>query len=122
MSSRSLGTVIRCEDVLAEPCYGQMGPHHGMPSRSSPSSQLPGGSGLVSRSGEVIGGLFFGHSEPGVFTERGERLVVGIAAQAAIAIDNARLFEAAQKAAEERRHLFESEQVARSEAERSNAM
>jgi signal transduction histidine kinase len=48
--------------------------------------------------------------------------VVGIAAQAAIAIDNARLFEAAQKAAEERRHLFESEQVARSEAERSNAM
>ena len=52
---------------------------------------------VVSRSGEVIGGLFFGHPEPGVFTERAERLVVGVAAQAAVAIDNARLYEAAQQ-------------------------
>jgi signal transduction histidine kinase len=52
---------------------------------------------VVSRSGEVIGGLFFGHSEPGVFTQRDERIVTGIAAQAAIAIDNARLYEASQR-------------------------
>jgi GAF domain-containing protein len=52
---------------------------------------------VVSRSGEVIGGLFFGHSQPGVFTQRDERIVTGIAAQAAIAIDNARLFEASQR-------------------------
>jgi signal transduction histidine kinase/ActR/RegA family two-component response regulator len=77
---------------------------------------------VISRSREVIGGLFFGHSEPGVFTERAERLLVGIAAQAAIAIDNARLFEAAQKAAEERRTLLESERAARSQAERASAM
>ncbi len=32
-----------------------------------------------------------------MFTERSERLIVGIAAQAAIAIDNARLYEAAQR-------------------------
>jgi PAS domain S-box-containing protein len=48
---------------------------------------------VTSRSGEIIGGLFFGHAEPGQFTERSERLVVAIAAQAAIAVDNARLYE-----------------------------
>jgi signal transduction histidine kinase len=45
----------------------------------------------------VLGGLFFGHQEPGIFTERAERLVTGIAAQAAIAIDNARLYQSAQR-------------------------
>jgi len=48
---------------------------------------------VVSR-GAVIGGLFFGHPDPDAFAERDERLVVGLAAQAAIAIDNARLYEA----------------------------
>ena len=71
-----------------------------------------------SRSGEVIGGLFFGHSQTGVFTDRAERLVVGVAAQAGIAIDNARLYEAAQRAAEERKVLLESERAARAAAER----
>ena len=66
--------------------------------------------------------MFFGHPDPGVFSERAERIVVAVAAQAAIAIDNARLYEAAQKAAEERRHLLESERAARSEAERGSAM
>ncbi|HEY1462457.1 MAG TPA: PAS domain S-box protein, partial [Terriglobales bacterium] len=53
---------------------------------------------VISRSGEVLGGLFYGHSNVGVFTERAERLVEGIARQAAIAIDNARLFETAERA------------------------
>src|SRR6201999_2978686 len=42
--------------------------------------------------------LFFGHPEPGIFTERHERIVEGIAAQAAIAMDNARLYQSAKKA------------------------
>ena len=50
----------------------------------------------------MIGGLFFGHPEVGVFDERAERVVVGIASQAAIAIDNARLYQAAQKEIAER--------------------
>ena len=54
---------------------------------------------VVSRSGEVLGGLFFGHPGPGVFTERDEIIVSGLASQAAIAMDNARLYEAAQKSA-----------------------
>ena len=48
-----------------------------------------------------------------MFTERAERLVSGIAAQAAVAIDNARLYQAAQKAAQERKLLLESERAAR---------
>ena len=37
----------------------------------------------------MIGGLFFGHADPDVFTERAERLALGIAAQASIAMTNA---------------------------------
>jgi signal transduction histidine kinase/CheY-like chemotaxis protein len=58
----------------------------------------------------------------GVFTERTERIVRGIAAQAAVAIDNARLYEAAQRAAEERKVLLENERLARAEAERTSQM
>ena len=108
---------IRLDDVLADPRYGTMAPHHGMPK-----GHLPVRSYLAvpvkSRSGEVIGGLFFGHSQTGVFTERAERLVAGVAAQAGIAIDNARLYEAAQRAAAERTALLESERAARAAAER----
>ena len=53
---------------------------------------------VKSRVGEIIGGLFFGHPEPGVFTDRTERIITGVAAQAAVAIDNARLFQRAQDA------------------------
>jgi signal transduction histidine kinase len=48
--------------------------------------------------GEVLGGLFFGHPDPGVFSERDERFIAGIAAQAAIAMDNARLYAAERRA------------------------
>ncbi|MFL6656641.1 MAG: ATP-binding protein [Massilia sp.] len=77
---------------------------------------------VVARSGEVLGTLFFGHPEAGIFSERSERVVGGIAAQAAVAIDNMRLYEAAQHAAEERKGLLESERSARAEAERTSQM
>jgi len=51
---------------------------------------------IVSRSGEVLGRLVFGHSEPGRFNKSHEAVIAGIAAQSAIAMDNARLFEQAQ--------------------------
>lgn len=111
---------IRCDDVGQDPRYGEMATHAGMPAGHLPVRSylaVP----VISRTGEVIGGLFFGHPEAGVFSERTERLVVGFAAQAAVAIDNARLFEAAQKAAEERRQLLEAERSARSEADRASA-
>ncbi len=55
-----------------------------------------------SRAGEVLGGLFFGHANPDMFDARTERVLLGVAAQAAIAIDNARLYESAQREIAER--------------------
>ncbi len=66
----------------------------------------------------MLGGLLFGHPECDVFTERSERLVVGIATQAAIAIDNAQLYEGAKRSADDRSRLLEAERAARAEIER----
>jgi PAS domain S-box-containing protein len=88
--------VVRSPDITKDPRYGKMAPHHGMPKGHLPVRSylaVP----VISRSGEVMGGLFFGHPEPDRFTERAEQLVVGVAAQATVAMDNARLFEAAQR-------------------------
>jgi PAS domain S-box-containing protein len=89
--------VVRCDDVTKDPRYGQNAPYYGKPAGHLPVTSylaIP----VISRSGEILGGLFFGHSKPGVFTEQSERLIVGLAAQAAVAVDNARLFEAEQRA------------------------
>jgi signal transduction histidine kinase len=86
--------IVRHDDVRADPLYGDYVPY-GMP------SQLPIASYLaapVVLRGEVLGGLFLGHPDPGVFSARDERFLIGIAAQAAIAMDNARLYAAARKA------------------------
>ncbi len=107
---------IRLDDVQKDPRYGRMGPHHGMPPGHLPVRSylaVP----VISRSKKVLGGLFFGHPEPRMFTERSERLVSGVAAQAAVAIDNARLYDASMKAAQEREQLLESERHARTVAE-----
>jgi signal transduction histidine kinase/CheY-like chemotaxis protein len=77
---------------------------------------------ILSRGGEVLGGLFFGHSLAGEFDARTERIIVGVASQAAISIDNARLYEAAQRASLERQSLLESERSARAAAERLSAL
>jgi len=87
---------IRIDDVLKDPRYGHNPPYNGMPPGHLPVRSylaVP----VIARSGEVIGGLFYGHSTPGVFTARAERLVEGIAKQAAIAFENARLFQAANR-------------------------
>jgi PAS domain S-box-containing protein len=62
---------------------------------------------VISKSGTVIGGLFFGHSQPGVFTEEIENIIVGVASQASIAIDNATLFEELKVANQKNESLLE---------------
>src|SRR5690242_7346629 len=87
-------SVVRLDDVTADLRYGKNPPHAGMPLGHYPVRSylaVP----VVSRTGEVHGGLFFGHREVGVFSRQHEQVIAGITAQAAIAIDNARLFLAA---------------------------
>jgi PAS domain S-box-containing protein len=86
---------VRIDDVHQDPRFGDNPPYFGMPKGHLPVTSylaVP----VVSRSKEVLGGLFFGHSKPGIFTQRDERIVEGIAAQAAVAIDNARLYRDAR--------------------------
>jgi len=79
-------SVVRSDDILADPRYGRLPPDHGMPA-----GHLPVRSYLAvpvkSRSGRVLGGLFFGHGEPGRFTGDHERLVLGVAGLGAAAMD-----------------------------------
>lgn len=80
------------DDVTRDPRFGRNPPYGGLPQGHLPVVSylaVP----VVSRSGEVLGGLFFGHPQPGVFTQQAAQLVEGLAAQAAIALDNARLYQ-----------------------------
>lgn len=107
---------IRLHDVKKDPRYGKSSPYYGMPPGHLPVTSylaVP----VTSRSGEVIGGLFFGHSEAGKFTERHEKIIEGLAAQTAVAMDNARLYENTQQSLKERERLLASEKEARRIAE-----
>ncbi len=91
------GGVVRLDDVTADRRYGKNAPHQGMPTGHLPVCSylaVP----VIARSGEVLGGLFCGHSKRGVFTQTHEDSVVGIASHAAIAIENARNFELQRRA------------------------
>jgi two-component sensor histidine kinase len=87
---------VRIDDVTIDPRFGRSRPYHGFPpGHFTVRSYLA--VPVISRSGQVMGGLLFGHAQPGVFDEAAERSVVALASHAAIAIDNARLFKAAQE-------------------------
>jgi PAS domain S-box-containing protein len=93
---KGTGTV-RSPDITKDPRYGHNPPHRGMPA-----GHLPVRSYLAvpvkNRAGATIGGLFFGHSEVGQFTEQHERLAVGVAAWASVALENASLYASVQEA------------------------
>ncbi|HVM45234.1 MAG TPA: PAS domain S-box protein, partial [Candidatus Thermoplasmatota archaeon] len=97
---------VRSDDITKDARYGRNPPHHGMPE-----GHLPVRSYLAvavrARDGTVHGGIFLGHPEPGRFTEQHERLVETLAAQAAVAIDNALLYAKARASEERLRTLFE---------------
>ena len=125
-----LGTaVVRSEDILADPRYGKNVPRKGMPEGHLPVRSylaVP----VISRTGDVLGGLFFGHKETGKFQEEHETALLGIAGHAATAIDNARLFAAAERELAERKraeaelqalNISLEQRVAAEIAERSKA-
>jgi signal transduction histidine kinase/ActR/RegA family two-component response regulator len=88
--------VIRLDDLRQDPRFGKKEICFGMPKGRLPASYLA--VPVLSRSGEVVGGLFFGHEKPGVFTARDEKVILGVAAQAAAAMDAAQSYQAEQQA------------------------
>lgn len=87
--------VVRSDDILQDPRYGKNAPGKGMPEGHLPVRSylaVP----VISRPGEVLGGLFFGHSDTGIFGAEHEAALLGLAGHAATAIDNSRLFGALQ--------------------------
>jgi signal transduction histidine kinase/DNA-binding response OmpR family regulator len=88
---------VRSPDITQDPRYGLNAPYFGMPP-----GHLPVRSYLAvpvkGRSGSTIGGLFFGHSTVGRFTAHHERLAVGIASWASVALENASLYTSVQEA------------------------
>jgi PAS domain S-box-containing protein len=83
--------IIRVADAAQDERFGQEASFFGLPPGHIPIVSylvVP----VISRAGEVIGGLFMGHSKRGVFTDQVEQLLSGIASQAAIMIENARLY------------------------------
>jgi PAS domain S-box-containing protein len=89
--------IVRLDDVTKDPRYGKNAPYFGMPPGPLPvRSYLAVPVKGVSR--DVLGGLFFGHSQPGVFTAQHEQLAEGTAAWASVALENARLYVEAREA------------------------
>lgn len=100
---------MRSDDIAQDPRFAiapvQSGvpAHHMQPIRSY--LAVP----VISRLGEMLGNMYFGHGARAAFTEDAEKLVCAIASQAATAIDNARLFQAVQRELA-RRHEIEKHQ------------
>ncbi len=95
--SRGRPEIVRIDDVLsgASADAGALDPRwlpQDVPVRSYLS--VP----VVSRTGDVRGGVCFGHRRAGVFQPRHEQLASGVAAWAALALDNASLYKEAQEA------------------------
>ena len=83
--------VLRIGNIREDPRHGPLA--DGEPVLSSYLS-VP----VRSRTGRVLGGLLYCHVEPHRFTASHERMIRGLAAQAAIAFDNAGLFEGEREA------------------------
>ena len=94
--------IVRSDDITNDPRYGHDAPYKGMPEGHLPVRSylaVP----VISRTGEVTGGLFFGHAQPAMFDADAERGLSGLAAEAAVAIDNVRLFQALERELAQRR-------------------
>jgi signal transduction histidine kinase len=89
-------TSVRLADVTQDPRYGKNYPHKGVP-EGHPTVRSYLAVPVVSRDGSPIGGLFFGHAKIGAFADGAERTAVELAAHAATSMDNARLYDEAQR-------------------------
>jgi signal transduction histidine kinase len=87
---------ICSDDITTDPRYSRNPPYRGVPEGHLPMKSylaIP----VVARNGATLGAMFFGHADKGVFSERSQRLALALAASAATAMDNARLFTDQQR-------------------------
>lgn len=96
------GTTIRLDNIAVEQGYD------GAPFTVGATSGNPVIRSIMAvpvllRNGETHGILVFGHERPGTFNQRSERLLAGLTSQAAIALENSRLYSNAQNEIEERK-------------------
>jgi signal transduction histidine kinase len=98
--------IVRLDDVAVDPRFGRNAPYHGMPPGHLPVRSYLAVPVFIP-DGTVVGGLFFGHPEIGVFSAEDEQIAAGISTQAGTAIAKARLLAAERDAraeAEARSH------------------
>ncbi len=95
------GRALRFSDIAEDPEFGGSSDeaHANDRARARSVMAVP----VSSRNGQIQGLLLFAHERAGAFTERSERLVTGLAAQAAVALENGRLYSEAQHEIEERK-------------------
>ena len=89
--------VLRLDDVTTDPRYAKNAPHFGPPAGHPTVCSLLAVP-VVTGNGTTLGTILLGHSQPGRFTERHESVVLAVAAQAAVSLDKASLYRAAQEA------------------------
>ena len=105
VTGASFGVFVGGESVAVTASSGRPRPGQGFPAQAL--DRVLQGEGplrtdemlavpVCSRHGVVLGALLCGGPEQGAFSEQGERMLLGIAAHAAVALDNARLYHAAQ--------------------------
>ncbi len=86
------GEAIRSGDMAGDEAFAaSCAPGDDLPKAALIKSYLA--TPILSRSKHTSGVLLFGHSDANMFSDRDAEVVMGICAQAAIAMENARLFE-----------------------------
>jgi two-component system phosphate regulon sensor histidine kinase PhoR len=99
------------QQAASDYAHGQLGSEGlrslGVP-RGHPLMRSFLGAPLLDRAGEVRGGLLLGHRQPARFSAQDESILVGLAAVAAVAVENARLYREARRQAQELDAIFES--------------
>ncbi|WP_439814128.1 ATP-binding protein [Zavarzinia sp. CC-PAN008] len=88
--------IVRSDDITQDPRFGLNAPNGGMPPGHLPVRSylaIP----VVARTGEAMGGLLFGHPEAARFEDRHETVMAALVGHVVTALDNARLFQDAQR-------------------------
>ena len=102
------GAVVRAADITSDPRFADNPLLRSVRLDEGPMRSylaVP----VLSRSGELLGGLLFGHAQAGVFTQDAERSIRSLAGHAAIAIDNSKLFKASQEEIAARKKVEEEQ-------------